>query len=285
MRYRVVNLVIYDEAHEHERLMRRELARLARHTRGVTQLFVSMSPRCDAVHQRDGVLYVPGRESYIPGILHKTLEAMAYCARHLAFDFIVRSNISTVIDFERLPLHELTDTLVYASAYMWNKDDRSRAFASGTNIILNRAAVDFMLMHRDLMLRDTIDDVAIGALMSSETIPRELSTKMVWNDDSVVQGAVFRNRSDDRYEDVARMRRIVDRIIATRIAPTGDEGPTGPGPTGLAGPKGPKGPTAHRAVVALIATALFTVLLFLVLSGSQAPGSQALIHTKSKRGG
>ena len=263
MRYRVVNLVIYDEAHEHERLMRRELARLARHTRGVTQLFVSMSPRCDAVHQRDGVLYVPGRESYVPGILHKTLEAMAYCTRHLAFDFIVRSNISTVIDFERLPLHELTDTLVYASAYMWNKDDRSRAFASGTSIILNRAAVDFMLLHRGRMRRDTIDDVAIGALMSSATSARELSTKMVWNDESVVQGAVFRNRSDDRYEDVARMRRIVDRIIATRVAPTGDEGPKGP--TGLAGPKGPTGPkgheglTAHRAVVALIATALFLV--------------------------
>ena len=278
MRHRVVNLVIYDEAHEHERLMRGELTRLARHTRDVTQLFVSMSPRCDAVHQRDGVLYVPGRESYVPGILHKTMEAMAYCTRHLAFDFIVRSNISTVIDFERLPLHELTDTLVYASAYMWNKDDRSRAFASGTSIILNRAAVDFMLLHRHRMHRDTIDDVAIGALMSSATSARELSTKMVWNDESVLHGAVFRNRSDDRYEDVARMRRIVDRIIATRIAPKGDEGPTG-----LAGPKGPAGLTAHRAVVALIATALFTALLFLVLSGSQAPGTQALIQ--SERGG
>jgi hypothetical protein len=264
MRYRVVNLVIYDEAHEHERLMRSELARLARHTRGVTQLFVSMSPRCDAVHQRDGVLYVPGRESYVPGILHKTLEAMAYCTRHLAFDFIARSNISTVIDFERLPLHELTDTLVYASAYMWNKDDRSRAFASGTNIILNRAAVDFMLLHRHRMRRGMIDDVAIGALMSSATSARELSTKMVWNDESVVQGAVFRNRSDDRYEDVARMRRIIDRIIATRVAPTGDEDPKGPkGPTDIAGPKGPTGLTAHRAIVAL-----FAIFLFLVLSSS-----------------
>ena len=121
MRLRVVNLVIYDEAQEHERLMRHELVRLARHTRDVTQLFVTMSPHCDVAHQRGDVLYVPGCESYIPGILHKTLEAMEYCVRNLAFDVIVRSNISTVIDFRRLPLHELTDTLVYASAYMWNK--------------------------------------------------------------------------------------------------------------------------------------------------------------------
>jgi hypothetical protein len=113
------------------------------------------------------------------------------------------------------------------------------------------------------MHRDTIDDVAIGALMSSATSARELSTKMVWNDESVLHGAVFRNRSDDRYEDVARMRRIVDRIIATRVAPTGDEDPTGPGPTGLAGPKGPTGLTAHRAFVALVA-----IFLFLVFSSS-----------------
>ena len=161
----------------------------------------------------------------------------AYCVRNIAFDFIVRSNISTVIDFRRLPLHELTDTLVYASAYMWNKEDRPSAFASGTNIILNRAAVDFMLLHRDRMDHGVIDDVAIGALMSTATIPRELSTKMVWNGECAA-ATVFRNRSESRHEDVARMRRIVDRIIAAQM-PTGRAGPAGlsglSGPTGLAG--------------------------------------------------
>ena len=294
MHRRIVNLVIYDEAQEHERLMRHELVRLARHTRDVTQLFVTMSPHCDVVHQLGDVLYVPGRESYVPGILHKTLEAVAYCTRHLAFDFIVRSNISTVIDFQRLPLHELTDTLVYASAYMWNKEDRSSAFASGTNIILNRAAVDFMLQHRDRLNHGTIDDVAIGALMCTATTPRELSTKMIWNDECTAsQGAVFRNRSEDRYADVARMRRIVDRIIATRdeaswpLGPsTGLMGPKGPtglaGPRGLTGPKGPTGPRGNRALVALFAIPLFIGFLFLALSGSLALIAK---KGKSERGG
>jgi hypothetical protein len=147
--------------------------------------------------------------------------------------------------------------------------------------------IDFELRElTDRMRHDTIDDVAIGALMSSATIPRELSTKMVWNDECVVQGAVFRNRSDSRYDDVARMRRIVDRIIATRVAPTGNEWPHGPhGSMGPAGPRGPQGPlwalashTAHRAIVALFATALFVVFLFPRSIG-------ALIRTKSERGG
>ena len=251
MRHRVVNLVIYDEAQEHERLMRHELVRLARHTRDVRQLFVSMSPHCGVVHQRGGVLYVPGLESYIPGILHKTLEALVYCVRNFRFDFIVRSNISTVIDFPRLPLHELTDTLVYASAYMWNKDDRSSAFASGTNIILNRAAVDFMLLHRDRMRRETIDDVAIGALLSNETIPRQLSTEMRWNDESGA-GAVFRNRSESRHEDVARMRRIVDRIIEARVASRNAPGDVR------------QMPTAHAGLIALV-TVTFVLALSLAL--------------------
>jgi hypothetical protein len=215
MRFRVVNLVIYNDAHEHERLMRLELVRLARRTSGVTSLFVSLSPRCSVVHERDGVLYVPGTESFVPGILHKTMEALAYCARHSHFDFVVRSNISTVIDFPRLPLHELTDPIVYASAYMWNRDDRPSAFASGTNIILNRAAVDFLLANRDRMDHGVIDDVAIGRALTPVAVPRQLSTEMVFDGEDRA-GRVFRNRSDDRAKDVARMRRIVDRIIEDR---------------------------------------------------------------------
>ena len=213
----IVNLVIYNEENEHERKMKHELVRLAQHTRGVRHLFVSMSSKCTEVHVRGDVLYVPGCESYIPGILYKTLEALEYCVRNFHFDFIVRSNISTVIDFPRLPLHELTDEIVYASAYMWNKDDRDNVYASGTNIILNRAAVDFLISHRDQINSDDIDDVAIGRLLSRVTVPRQLSTEMVWNNESI-DGVVFRNRTDSREKDVKRMHKIVDRIIEHRTS-------------------------------------------------------------------
>jgi hypothetical protein len=74
--------------------------------------------------------------------LHKTLEALAYCARNYAFDFCVRSNVSTVIDFARLPLGELDEGVQYASTYIWHGD---APFASGTNIFLSRAAVAYVL--------------------------------------------------------------------------------------------------------------------------------------------
>ena len=90
MRYRVVNIVIYNDAHEHERSMKLELVRLARRTMDVKSLFVSLSPWCSVAHELDEVLHVPGSESFVPGILHKTMEAFAYCARHFEFDFATR---------------------------------------------------------------------------------------------------------------------------------------------------------------------------------------------------
>lgn len=104
-----------------------------------------------------------------------------------------------------------------------------------------------MLLHRDRIRRETIDDVAIGALLSNETIPRQLSTEMRWNDESGA-GAVFRNRSESRYEDVARMRRIVDRIVEARVAP-GDV---------------LQMPTGHAGLIALV-TGTFVLVLSLVL--------------------
>ena len=212
-RYSIVNLVIYNESSSYERLMRRELERLE--YRGVKRLFVSLSPECTAVHERDGTLHIPGSESFIPGILHKTLEALSYCASSFRFEFVVRSNISTVIDFDKLMgiIPHRNRGVLYASTHIWGPGSAD-AFASGTNIVLNEAAASYLLSARGYLNMDAIDDVSIGELMRRVTKPLQLNQPMVWNDDSEASsiGVVFRNRSEDRMKDVARMARIVDRI-------------------------------------------------------------------------
>ena len=213
-RHRVINLVIYNAAERHEQMMRRELERLTHSD--VRRLFVSLSPGCTKVSARDGTLHVPGDESFIPGILHKTLEALAYCSKSFEFDFVVRSNISTVIDFSRLLtiLPPRSDSVVYASTHVWNENSRDEAFASGTNIILNAAAVAYVLSARGELMMDTIDDVALGMLLRRVTMPQQLSPPMVWSESE--DGVVFRNRSADRMRDVSRMARLVDLITGLR---------------------------------------------------------------------
>jgi hypothetical protein len=209
---RIVNVVLFDERAPHERAMRAHLERMCAACPGVRQLFVSLSPRHAAVTEEAGTLYVPGVESLVPGVLLKTLVAMRHCARHFDFEFLVRSNISTVIDFRRLPLDGLRGPLVYASAYVWNRDGPGERFASGTNIVLGHATVAYILANARALDMGTIDDVAIGRLLSRVAPPQQLATEMVW-DGATPDGVVFRNRSDDRGVDVARMARIVDRAL------------------------------------------------------------------------
>jgi hypothetical protein len=217
--FRIVNLVIYNDAIEHERQMKAELTRLfagARYGSDVKQLFLSCDPAQPSDASELGhALRVRCTESYVPGILHKTVEAMVHCLQRYDFAFLVRSNISTVIDFRRLQL-PASDAVWYGSAFVFHPDDAERSFASGTNIILNRRAVEYVVSHIDYARAQVPDDVALADALRPITAPVQLSVPMVWNDDTS-DGVVFRNRDEhqDRATDVARMAAIVDRLIAT----------------------------------------------------------------------
>jgi hypothetical protein len=43
-----------------------------------------------------------GVESYIPGCLDKTVKSIEYCLHNYNFDFIFRTNMSSVVDLNKL---------------------------------------------------------------------------------------------------------------------------------------------------------------------------------------
>ena len=47
------------------------------------------------------IIYINGKETFIPGILEKTLLAFKYL-NNFDYDYLIRSNISTIIEFNRL---------------------------------------------------------------------------------------------------------------------------------------------------------------------------------------
>jgi hypothetical protein len=237
--YNIVNLVIYDERNAHEREMKSQLQRLLRdadhgstNSTTIRQLFISCDPACADVARESGLsgestgdmLHVGCEESYVPGILQKTVKSMQFCLETLDFDLLIRSNVSTVIDFGRLPMPELLTharrshgELLYASTSILHFSEQGKddvAFASGTNIILNRQAVEHVVTHSDALDMQKPDDVAIGELFQGVATPHQTSTRMTWNDDDPL-GVVFRNRdaSENRSIDVRRMASIVNRII------------------------------------------------------------------------
>ena len=142
-------------------------------------------------------IYVKGEETYIPGILNKTIEAIR--AIGLDYDFVWRTNLSSVLDFDGLirycngvlrshdvldgshdvlyesnkkVLYESNKKVLYAGyiglAPIEAEFDSYIRFASGAGFLLSRETVQYLLDNISLLRRDLIDDVAIGALLEPQ---------------------------------------------------------------------------------------------------------------------
>jgi hypothetical protein len=228
MKYKFLNIVIYNENILYEREMKKTLEVLNNTMKNsVLQYFVTLSNKYNNIELVDNIIYIPGYETFIPGILDKTLKAIDYCVNILKIDFeyIVRSNISTVIDFNRLIIPNNNMEIVYTSTQIndlqWTgkmggiTDDTGTLYASGTIIILNIPGVRYLLNNINKINMSVIDDVSIGLLMKNVINVQQLPHKMVWNNTDS-DGIVFRNRTKNRNNDIKRMKNIVTNIMFTQ---------------------------------------------------------------------
>lgn len=131
-------------------------------------------------------LYLRGNESYIPGILIKTITAIKLCMTLFDFDVIIRSNISTVINHYRLeellnsihgdhiyggPINflECVDEFAGITTSIFN-DIRGLRYISGTGIILSKNLCTYLVDNKELLNYNIIDDVSIGSLLVNTPI-------------------------------------------------------------------------------------------------------------------
>jgi len=139
------------------------------------------------IDESNCLLYINGEESFIPGILDKTIKAfdIIHNKLKLEYDFIFRTNISTFIHFENTfsylknfvtpekakkemyyigPLVKLQwldkQSGIVDNTY-WNT-----FFCSGTCIILSFALIENIVINRDKIHYNIIDDVSIGHYVS-----------------------------------------------------------------------------------------------------------------------
>ena len=198
-------------------------------------------------------IFVKGDETYIPGILNKTIEAIRYFGKGAfpegalpegalpegafpegalpegalpegalpegalpkGFDYIWRTNLSSILDFDGLLRYIDSGVSGCYSGYIGEAtsdrctsdrctsdrctsdrctsdrctsdrctSDTCIRFASGSGFLLNRCAIDYLIENEHLLRRDLIDDVAIGALLE----PRFGLTHIdrCWVDESLI---------------------------------------------------------------------------------------------------
>jgi hypothetical protein len=216
----ILNLIIYYPS-PHEDAMKDILTSYLKTLPMVQFYFITLRPQEKEVVIEDHIMYIRGNETYVPGILDKTLRAIEYCHANMSYQYLVRSNISTVIDFTKLDESKLTakymgcdqNNLQWLDPYGGITDQSlwGTPYIGGIGIIMTPDTVSFLLAHKDEIRMDVVDDVSLGAFFTKYN---QFSLKTVatthYNNES--PAICYRNRTSDRLEDVERMKRIVKRI-------------------------------------------------------------------------
>lgn len=196
----------------------------------------------------DDLLLIKGDETYVPGILEKTIKAFHYFASDINdYDYIVRSDISTIIDFDLLniKLNNYSEKLIYAGGLIeklnWfdydggivNKKYFGINFAQGTCIIFTPNIVKYIINNKNIIDYSIVDDVSLAILLKNNIniepfsicdyneyycIPDiknnyTLLSSMI-NSYNII---VYRNKNNDRNIDVSQMDMIVNMLLNNKI--------------------------------------------------------------------
>jgi hypothetical protein len=184
---------------------------------------------------KDDILLIKGKETYIPGILYKTISAFEYINNNYKFDYVIRSNISTIVDFDLLTEYLQQTPIQYGgglkniiSGDKNHPDLENLVYASGTSIIFSTSVLKEFLNKKQHIRKDLIDDVSIGLLMRDHLpniiqhyipenrfifIPDEKGDRSKILDIITNKSYIFyRNRQPDRKTDVKQMETIIDYL-------------------------------------------------------------------------
>lgn len=233
----ILNLVLfspgpdYDEMYKHTR-------RFYDTCKNVDTIYYFFDPSIQSPYAYDKlskILRIRGRETYVPGILHKTVLAFQYVPQlGKKYDYIVRTNISTVVNFHVIneilttnPVDLAGGRLSYLSrewrdipAGIDNDRYQGLHYLTGTCILMSKSffAKVMSLIHK--IDYSVIDDVAIGQLVHmhlpttkitnwqhlyfpSEELLDENGLKQVCD-----RFAIFRNKLENRKKDVINIKNI-----------------------------------------------------------------------------
>jgi len=233
---RILNLVLFSHSEEYDAMYTLTSPYYKKHN--IDTLYYTFSDTTEVV---DDILYIKGTETKIPGILDKTIKAFEYIQPYLdEYDYVVRSNISTIINFDLLKKQLMNKPIDYGGGIMWDlqwlhpesgiidKTHWNKKFASGTSIILSSKLVKRILENKQHIQYNLIDDVAIGVLIHdyfSDIMPVDFSKYFIALDNhnghepsiksqiSNMTHIFYRNRSSDtRNVDVIQMKVILDVI-------------------------------------------------------------------------
>ena len=182
-------------------------------------------------------LFLPGEESF-PNIIHKTLNSFDYFMQNSTkkYDFIVRTNLSTVCNFynlekylSNLPTKEYIYCGPYGPYYNLETFKLWFNFVGGIGIIMSRDVCELLLEPTNRKIAEdfkNMDDIDIGYVMHTLNIPLlgieyckvnsivELHNSLPIINDKTHIFYIVKSSSENREEEPECMRNIISIIYS-----------------------------------------------------------------------
>jgi hypothetical protein len=118
------------------------------------------------LNENENTIYIKDNESFIPGILNKTIKSIKYCINNFNFDYIYRTNLSSFLDLNKLYEYILYNNIDYGG-FIGCHDNIN--FASGAGFFLSKNACIFLIeKYSEEKHNNFLDDVSIGEIMMNK---------------------------------------------------------------------------------------------------------------------
>ena len=185
------------------------------------------------------ILYVPGKNSWVPGLLDKTIKAFEYVNENYTYNYIVRPNISTVVNIPKLCnyLSNQINNDYIGSPYVLNlkwidpisgvTDKRywGLNFPSGTSYVLSKDVIDKIIVKKQTLHYELVDDLSLGVFYKDNNLSISKMDEKYFVSVQYFNGKpidlldfdnilFYRNKTDeDRNIDVENMKKIVNKLL------------------------------------------------------------------------
>jgi hypothetical protein len=166
----------------------------------------------------DDTIYIKGLESLIPGCLDKTIQSIEFLLKNNEFDFIFRTNMSSVVDLNKL-YNLLNDKIECAGVIGFCNCKR---FVSGAGILMNKNTCKMLINNKHTLNYTIMDDVSLGDFFTSNNINITALTRFeaynyedninLITKDSISDYYHFRCKSDNNLKTIELMQRVIQLI-------------------------------------------------------------------------
>ena len=232
---KILILAIYSYSDEYQKMLEIQRSYLHNYENVHTYFIDFRENQTNTIEIEDDFIYVKGINSYL-NITYKTIEALEYALNNIKFDYVIRTNVSTIINVPELYKFctYLPEKNVYTSGRMFDLQwldikggikDKSLfgvLFASGTSIIMSNDVVKFMVNNKSKIRYDIVDDVTIAIFMTNyfpsayypQTASFYIVPKNIKSNEVPIDYVFYRNRAhENRSGDIKNMEIVLNAII------------------------------------------------------------------------